>query len=72
MIIYQRIAKFEEKFSLNIPLAQILTLDAAYLKSTTSIELYNFIKSNIFAYCTDENIIKMMKLFAIGFKISTL
>ena len=70
--IYQKVAKLELKYGLDLPIQKMLPLRCLYLDSTSADELFQNIKDNVNSVCDNENIFKISKLLSIGFKRNTL
>lgn len=68
MDIFEKVAKFETKYGLELPIERILPFNGLFMKNTTPEELFSLIKGCIVDICDEENIFKISKLISISFK----
>lgn len=65
---YQRIFATHEKHGLEMNIAELLPLSGVYIKSKDIVDLFHEIEPLIIAKITDENVFKLSKLIALGFR----
>lgn len=67
---YERVYATHTKHGFDMGIAELLPLEGIYVKSKNIVDLYNAIEPQITAKITDENIFKLSKLIALGFRKS--
>ena len=65
---YQRTFQTNEKLGLDMDIKRILPLSGIYIKSKDILDLYIEIEPLIKSQITDENVFKLSKLVALGFR----